>query len=105
MAIELVRQLESLGYKGNLILIDSSPELIKRFAQLDYSDTFDNVAQVNIILKLLDYIGAGKVKTEVSYCFLIYKSLFYFIFYILLIIYIITIYTYYYVYMALIYLN
>ncbi|CAH1394198.1 unnamed protein product, partial [Nezara viridula] len=65
IAIELVRQLENLGYQGNLILIDSSPELMKQMAYTDYSDKLDNVAQLNIILKVFDYIGAGKVRAEV----------------------------------------
>ncbi|XP_066906939.1 fatty acid synthase [Halyomorpha halys] len=66
VSMELVRKLENLGYQGNLILIDSAPKLMKYFSKAEFSDSLDNTAQINLILRLLDYIGAGRLKAEVT---------------------------------------
>lgn len=66
ISMNLVLRLESMGYSGRLVLIDSAPEMMQLYSRTAFADKIDDNLQVQTILKIVDNSVRATRKAEVS---------------------------------------
>ncbi|XP_023313670.1 fatty acid synthase-like [Trichogramma pretiosum] len=57
IAIEIVRRLEATGMTGKLIIVDGSPELMKRVQNQQLASNSDEELQSNVLLGMMDILS------------------------------------------------
>lgn len=68
VAIDLVRRLEAINFKGRLVLIDAAPEQVRLMCEHYMPSSNDVELQINILMFILEIYNAGS--SEKVYLFL-----------------------------------
>jgi len=59
IAIEVTRRLEAMNFKGRLVLIDGTPELLRALIKSFESDFDDANFQIDLLTNIMEIYSAG----------------------------------------------